>query len=203
MKQIILASEFYNCQEPIIDAIGGVTGKHVLMIPTAAFGQGKELYPQEDTEPFTDRGASLTVFDIAGKSKEDVVKEVKKADVIYLRGGSPFYLLKQAKLCEFSDVLSTHFSEGVYIGTSSGAIILTHDISYWVQYSKNAPDLNADLQGLGKIDFNFVPHAKTKNVVSAYEKNCKKGAHKQTFVLSDNQALLVQNNHIRLLQESK
>ena len=201
MKQIVLASEFYSCQEPIIEAIGGVAGKQVLMIPTAAFGEGQELDPHKDTNPFTSRGATLNVFDLAGKSKEDVEKEVKKADVIYIRGGNTFYLLEHMRQSGFADVLQNYFQNGVYIGSSAGSCVLSPDIGYSAALDDPGKASLADYKGLGLVDFNFIPHANKPRYQEFLTSSYNQTHPEKTMVLADHQALLIENNHIKLLQE--
>ena len=204
MQKIVLASEFYYCQEPIVNAIGGVKGKHVLMIPTAALGQGKKIDPQKDTEPFTfsNRGANLTVFDLAGKTRDDLTKEVLKADIIYVRGGNTFYLLEHMRNIAFKEVLEEHFKDGVYIGSSAGTCVLSPDIGYITPVDNPENATIADYTGLGLVDFNIIPHANNEKYQDFIGNSYKQPTPPQTFVLTDNQALLLENNHIRLLQET-
>ena len=202
MEKLILASEFYYCQEPIIEAIGGVKGKHVLMIPTAALTQGQQLDPKKDTEPFINRGATVNVFDLTGKTRQDLVSEVKKADVIYVRGGNTFCLLEQMNNTAFKEILKKHFKEGTYIGTSAGSIVCSNDISYAKGIDEPSKATLSDYRGLGWVDFNFIPHGQKPHYQDFIQNSYNKADPKLTFVLSDTQALLIENNHIQMLQET-
>ena len=81
-------------------------------------------------------------------------------DCIYVCGGNTFYLLHKAREVGFEKQVEALFERGgLYMGSSAGGILLTHDIR---SAGEIHPDPNkvgmTDFKGLGYFDKNVVPH---------------------------------------------
>ncbi len=155
-----LASDF---SPPMLDKmdpyIGDLSGKNVLLITTAAIGEGFLPDAQKNDAPFISRGATVNRYDIAGKIKEDVIAQIKKADIIFVAGGNTFYLLQHLKACDFKSIFSEIWAcQKIYIGSSAGSIVAGQDIEFIKEMDNPTRATLTDYTGFGWIDFLFLPH---------------------------------------------
>lgn len=108
------------------------------------------------------RGWQVFDYDIEGKTEEEVERELRDKNVVFVQGGNNFHLLKQMQKCNFREVIKRAFGRGVpYIGESAGAIVCSRDISAQRYMSgdalKEVSDLT-DFRGLGLVNFLVKPH---------------------------------------------
>jgi dipeptidase E len=131
---------------------------------------------------------------------ETCLEELKKFDVIYVQGGSGYYLLKQARACGFEAALRQLLKddEKWYIGVSAGSYIACPTIKMhgWKQ-EKNTYGLT-DLDGMNLVPFLVSVHYNREK----YRENLAEhipGAGYPVRILTDDQALYVRGDNVRLL----
>ncbi len=158
-----LASDFSPSVMTTIDPyIGDISGQNVLLITTAAIGEGFLPDVQKNDAPFLSRGATVHRYDIALKTKDEVTAHLKEADIIFVAGGNTFYLLEHLKACDFKSILSERWAhQKVYIGSSAGSIVTGSDIEFIAEMDDPSRATLTDYTGFGWIDFLFLPHFKS------------------------------------------
>jgi dipeptidase E len=162
MKAFLCADFSPDAMSKIDLYIGDLSGKRVLLITTAAIGEGFLPDGQKNDEPFISRGASVTRYDIAGKTNDDVTAYIKEADIVCVAGGNTFYLLQHLKACDFKSVLSEGWAQDkIYIGSSAGSIVAYPDIEFIKPMDDPSRANLDDTRGFGWVDFLFLPHWKT------------------------------------------
>jgi len=200
---LILASEFSDSFDKTQKLLGpDVNKKTVTIIPTAAHGEGWEPNPETNIHPFEKLGIKTTIFDIKGKSPDNVYKQIMSSDIIYVCGGNTFYLLKYMNDCNFKNALMAFLeNDGIYIGSSAGAIVMSPDISFITEMDDPSVINLNDNNGLSMIDFYFLPHLDHNELGVAAHKIIKQyQRQKETLVaLKDNQALYIKDNIVRYI----
>ena len=176
----------------------------VCFIPTASFDHhpdGNAQYVKEDKQRLTELGfKTITDVDLRKENKESLKEKLKDFDVIFVTGGSTFYLLKYMKESGFDKALKPFLEKGgIYVGVSAGSYVAGPDISgaNW----KHANDQNTvglkDLRGLGLVDFLISPHYIPEHEAIINENKDKTSY--QIFALTDSQAILVENGKIKFI----
>jgi dipeptidase E len=159
--KIFLASDFTaQSMEKIDPYLRSIAGQRVLLINTASHGEGFDPDPAQNIAPFSNRGARVIPFDLAGQGEDDVRAQVRAADIIYVAGGNTFYLLEHMNVCGMKGMLTSAWAaHKTYIGSSAGSIVMSPDIGFIAPMDDRAKAQNLQATtGLGLIDFLFLPH---------------------------------------------
>ena len=130
--------------------------------------------------------------------------KLEAADVIYAGGGNPYYLLEMMRRINFGEWLRPRLEEKVYVGGSSGAIVLspTIGVAKIKSYeSKNVPNLQ-DLNGFAFVDFEVGPHIPDWPTYEEAEEYAK--TTKNKFYAIDNKTgVQVFNDEIKVISEGE
>lgn len=187
-----LASDFSPSVMATIDPyIGDLSGKKVLLITTAAIGEGFLPDAQKNDAPFISRGANVDRYDISGQSKDAVTERVKNADIIFIAGGNTFYLLEHLKKCDLKSILSQDWAyQKIYIGSSAGSVVTGLDIDFMKEMDDPARATSTDYTGFGWIDFLFLPHFETP-----FSLDMAKAAHKIATTYNGAMPMMVFEDH--------
>ena len=136
-------------------------GLKTVFITTASETEGPDLeWLHNDRRGLEDAGFDLFDYTITGKSSEQLEKDLKDIDVVYLSGGNTFYLLLQSRKSGF-DKFDRKFMDngGIYIGTSAGSIVAATDIYVARRLEIKAyEDQLKTFEAFGLVDFVVFPH---------------------------------------------
>lgn len=164
MPEFILASELTACLPKIREIVAERKDKgRILIVPTAARGEGWEPPYESHYKPFEDMGYEAVEFDFAGKTAGEVQEALLYASAIYVTGGNTFYLMKH--IAEHLVTIRAHVEDGLlYIGSSAGAVIATPDIYYAsVVDDISKGDPNGPTGGLNFVPMAILPHFDNQN----------------------------------------
>ena len=110
------------------------TPPSLAILPTAAFHENPELAAANGLAHFQRLGAqpyAVMILDRATANDESLVSELRKADLVYLSGGSPTHLLDSLRGSRAWDSLVEMWQRGVVIaGSSAGAMVLCQKMLY-------------------------------------------------------------------------
>ncbi|XOU94849.1 MAG: Type 1 glutamine amidotransferase-like domain-containing protein [Candidatus Kerfeldbacteria bacterium] len=142
----------------------------------------------------------FTEIDIDNKTENEVRKELKDFDVIYVEGGDTFYLLKAIRNCNFKAIIEEKIEQGViYVGSSAGAYITcpTIEMATWINSNNFSYHGLTDFTGMSLVPFFIYAHYEegVKDILK--EKMRYLGCN--TKILNDEQALRIEDNKIELL----
>ncbi len=176
----------------------------ICFIPTASFDhhpEGDAFYVKKDRERLIELGFKMIIeIDLRKENEESLKEKIKNFDVIFVTGGSTFYLMKYIRESGFDRLLKPFLNKGgIYLGVSAGSYIAGPDISgaQW----KHLEDVNTvglkDLRGLGLVDFLISPHYVPEHEAIINENKNK--ASCPIFALTDSQAILVDNGEVRFI----
>jgi len=172
MKKLFLTSSFI----PVADLLPkflnfSLENKRVAFIPTASIPKKVHFYVQAAEKKLQELGLTVNVIEISEADYETSRKVIQNADILYVCGGNPDFLLMQLRQTGVDELIRQHILQGKpYIGESSGSVVLTKNIGY-VQ-KMVGPELTAPLtnyDALNLINFYPLPHYETFPFVKATE----------------------------------
>ncbi len=184
MENIIVTSGGFNSinnyvSDENIDLFKKIAnGKKVIIIANAApEGNGNYIARENVRDNFLSIGAIKA--DIVDLNKDNV-NIILDYDVIYGLGGNINFLLDLVHTTNYKELLIKFLEKGIYIGESSGSMILSHDVKYIFDIKKGTKpkyDVVFDsYEGLGLIDIIIIPHFQRekedmKDKITNYELN--------------------------------
>ncbi len=183
-----------------------LSASRIICIPTAAnvYNPDDRAWQTEEMDVLRRNGATLDLFDIAGKNPQQVALKLEQSDIVYVTGGNSFYLLEQMQRSGVANPLKALFKRGgVYIGTSVGAVVACEDIGY--VSAMDDPDMAklSSTKALNLVSYLIVPHTRHPYFdAQARQIFAKPPVGQHLIGLTDNQALLVAGTVTELVQAS-
>ncbi|HVS79004.1 MAG TPA: Type 1 glutamine amidotransferase-like domain-containing protein [Candidatus Saccharimonadales bacterium] len=223
MRLLLTSNGLSN--KSIVNAFVGLVGKpakqiKVAFIPTAAMAeQNSKNWLIDDLYRIKQLGCSVDIIDLAQLTKEEWQQRVKPCDVIFVGGGSTFYLSYWMQKSGFFEALPKLLKTKVYAGISAGSIItgqtmrvttealegigvLTED-----EYEDLGPKGRSSSKTLGFVNFNLRPHLNSKqNHKVRSEKFIKKIAGSfdgPLYAFDDASAIQVVDGRVKVISEGK
>lgn len=140
--------------------------------PTITYIPSSFQDSDEEYEYFIEYFSSLgvkyfNIFHVDRSFSRKQLRQVLKADAVYLSGGNTFYFLMQLRNTGVLGALRQYLDRGgVLVGESAGSIIMTPDIM-----TASYPDFDADdndvgltnLDAMNLVNFDFFPHFDFEN----------------------------------------
>lgn len=144
-------------------------------------------------------------IDLVDKNEKELKELLQEKDIIYVEGGNTFYLLKHAKLSGFDKVVKELLEEGkIYVGSSAGSYLACPSIKMceWINRKNWDKYGLEDLTALNLVPFMMKVHTNSysEDDMEKLQEMIKKGEH-EVKLLNDNQALLVENNNVSLIEK--
>lgn len=184
----------------------------MLFCITASNYEGGEMndWLIKDLQKLTSLGFKIDVCDINGVSKDNFLPRFEWADVLYFEGGNTQWLRNCIKKSGLEEHLVELLKTRVWIGSSAGSCVLCPTICNSCQdlFDENINGFPSD--GLGLVDFQFIPHLNNKqfqkinfeNLENA-SKNLTKIDGEKLYGVDDNSAVSVNNESIKVISEGK
>jgi dipeptidase E len=177
MKLLLTSSGITNAtiNNALVDLLGKpIVEANALCIPTAAYGTGSggpsmayQFISGSAVSRMCGLGwKSLGVLELTALpsiKEEHWVPIVQEADALLVWGGDVLYLCHWMRASGLADLLPSLRSELVYVGVSSGSMVLTPNFGEpyddWFCREPPASDLPAaDDRALGLVEFSVFPH---------------------------------------------
>ena len=187
-------------------------GLKMLFCTTASNYEGGDMneWLIEDLEKFKNLGFKIDVCDINGISKKNFLPRFEWADVFYFEGGNTQWLRDCIKKSGLEENLLRLLEARIWIGASAGSCVLCPTVCNSCQdlFDENIAAFPSD--GLGFVDFQFVPHLNNKyfpkinfeNLENA-SKNLQEIDGKKLYIVDDNGAVSVNNENVKIISEGK
>lgn len=202
---LLLTSAGMRMQDEILKLLPKSPAKTKLAhIITASNEVSPRPWRDDDKKAMLKLDIQVEDIDIKGKNENELRRILKDKDVIYVQGGSPYYLLKYVKESGFDKVVKDLVNKGVlYIGASAGSYIAcpTIEQALWKKPKRNRHGLSDEEPAMGLVPFLIVAHYEPKFAESVIA-----GINKTKYpvrVLTDNQAILVKNGKAKLVSKGK
>lgn len=207
MKQLFLCSYFAGIRDLFRQyASEKQLGKQVLFIPTAGNVEEYRGYIDEALQSFANLGFQVEVLDISFCDRETAQAKIFQSKLLYIAGGNSFYLLQELKKKHLLSLIREQIADGmVYVGESAGAIITAEDIDYSkLMDDKGVAGELSDTAALNEVDFYVLPHVGEEPFVESAQAILDTYEDKLNLLpLSNRQAVLVEGEEVRVLEENK
>ena len=205
MKKLFLASIVSNTIEKLIENLPKPPKDlKVAFIPTAADPYENKWFVDDDRNKLKEKGFNVKDVDIKGKTKQELIEELKGVDIIFVAGGNTFYLLEKARKSGFDRITKELIQEGViYVGSSAGATFVCPTIEpvKTLDEPSKAPSLKS-FEGLNLVDFVILPHFGKEKYKAKYEKIIEqyKDKNYKIITLTDQEAILVEGEKYKIIK---
>ncbi|HRI05474.1 MAG TPA: Type 1 glutamine amidotransferase-like domain-containing protein [Candidatus Dojkabacteria bacterium] len=173
-------------------------GMKVLFIPTGGNPEPNLTWIKEDYSIIVeDLKVDIQAYDIEDMNEGQIRELVPQFDMIWMSGGVTSYLMNAVIKTGFNNIMKEVIENDiVYVGSSSGAMILnpTLDVAAW--YIGEEDSESAGVKGLGYTDYYVYPH---------YHENLKEEIIKRKnftaplYLMKNEQAICIDNGEITYL----
>lgn len=187
-------------------------GLKMLFCTTASNYEGGDMneWLIEDLEKLKNLGFKIDVCDINGINKENFLPRFEWADVFYFEGGNTQWLRSCIKNSGLEENLLKLLETRIWIGASAGSCVLCPTVCNSCQdlFDEDIQGFPSD--GLGFVDFQFVPHLNNEYFPKINFENLEKASKnlqeidgKKLYIVDDNGAVSVNNENIKIISEGK
>lgn len=164
----------------------------VAFIPTAGDPYGDDKpWMEADRNKLVELGFQVANFDLKEKTKDEVRAALETADVIFVAGGSCFYLLQKARESGFDKVIKEiEHSDKTYIGSSAGSCIAGPDLEPIALIDDPEKAKLDSTKAFGLVDLVVLPHHGNPKYDEIHEKVMKDFGKKYKIkILTDDQMI--------------
>lgn len=157
---------------------------------------------RNDRRALVNAGFEVQDYTFTGKIKDEIEKDLKDFDYIYMSGGDASYLLEQSQKSDFIPLIKDLIENKgkIYIGTSAGSIITGPRLPDF--YSPEGYELeNRDCYGF--VNFTILPHWGSVHFKEKYLNGRLEIAYRESQVplilLSDNQYIMIDHGKMQIV----
>lgn len=187
-------------------------GIKMLFCTTASNYEGGEMndWLIEDLEKVKKLGFKIDVCDINGIGIDNFLPRFEWADVFYFEGGNTQWLRSCIKNSGLEEHLLKLLKTKIWIGASVGSCVLCPTVCNSCQDLFDEDIEGFPIDGLGLVDFQFVPHFNSKDFPKINVENLKNASKnlremdgKKLYIVDDNGAVSVNNENVKIISEGK
>lgn len=202
--KLLLTSIASNVIERALPLLPKASGDcKVICIPTAANGEaGDKQWLHDELAGMRGAGLNLIMFELEGKTRMELESTFQNADIIYLTGGSTFYLLEKMRACDFEPVIRSFLARGgLYIGSSASTIACCPDIDFVREADSPEKTSLQDTSGLNLVAFPITVHMNQDSFAQKFATALYnfRQTSQPVICLNDDQALFIENSTIKII----
>jgi dipeptidase E len=201
--RLFLASEAKHpdTMKKLEEYVGGLDGKSIAYIPTAANGEKWESWKDGGTWNLVQTlNIKLDKVLLEDYGNDSVLEKIINKDIVWFAGGMVGYLLYWMKRCSLDKHLEKILQKTIYVGSSAGSMVLcknTTDIATW-GFVDN--ELGAsEIKPLGIVDFDIYPHFE-ENLFDQIKQNYKGN---KLYLLKNGEEIIVEDGKVRVIGEER
>lgn len=201
--KLFLSSEVKNplTTKKLDEHVGGLKGKKIAYIPTAANGEVWESWKTGGSwELAQSLNADITLVLLEDCWNKDIIPQLEGKDIIWFAGGQPGYLMYWIRRAQVDKHLKRILDAGaLYVGSSAGSMIAgkTNEVTEWYE-GENEYGANV-IPTLNLVDFDIYPHYKEEQL--EHIKNHYKG--KKLYLLKDGEEIIVENEKVIIVGKER
>ena len=182
----------------------------MLFCTTASNYDGGEMndWLIKDLDYFKELGFKIDVCDINGVELEKLLSRFEWADVYFFEGGNTQWLRSCIKNSGLEKYLVKLLEKRIWVGASAGSCVLCPTVCNSCQDLFGEDIKNLPVDGLGFVDFQFIPHYNSewfpkirKENIQNVSENLKKIDGEKLYVLDDSGAIFVNDGNIKVISE--
>lgn len=208
MKLLLTSAGLSN--KSIIDALSLLLGKssegvRLAYIPTASNVEaGDKGWLIDEYNKCERAGFVVDIVDISALDRSFWEPRLKQAKVIFVGGGKTFHLKEWIDKSGLGELLPSLLQERVYVGSSAGSCVCGPQIFSSVSsFCEGSGDL-VKRDGMGWIDFHFIPHFNSEYFSKINEDNIKMvgdTVEEPIYALDDESAIVINGRDFRVVSE--
>ena len=202
--RLVLSSAGIRTPE-LAEALSGLVGKPLADINAAVINEASAVEPGDKTWFLNELndlrkyiGGEIDFVDLLALNTDEVKERIAFADVIYVVGGNPDYLLHLYNKTGFGQSLKdTLFNDKVYVGSSAGSMVLGRRGStneYQNYYGEDRTFGTEDYMGI--VDFVIKPHFESPDLPKNHKDILLKASVEEKqliYAVRDDQAIVVKD----------
>ncbi len=212
--KLILASQGLNNQT-IANSLFELAGKKpeeikLSFVPTAAnlYNGGKSWFIKDLANIDKYDFAEIDIVDISALPKKLWKPRLEKADIIFVEGGDPFYLMGWIKKTGLDKLLPELLKTRIYVGSSSGGIVLGQKIPEKCrELYESDPQNQGNIDGLGIVNLTFLSHYYEEGfpltLTNEVATELAKELGTEIYAIDDQTAIVINGDHLKVVTEGK
>lgn len=210
MKRLFLTSEVQYVANDIAKKLGDEVKKQAVFITTTINDKPRSDlgWHYANKASMEKVGIRFDMYNIAGKTKEQIHSDLSEYQIMYVEGGNSYYLLQEAQKNNFGAYVKQRVEGGmIYIGTSAGSVIVGPDIEP-VRRDETTP-LAPDLKGtkaFNIVNFVILPHWGGEEYRKLYDEYRINHIYNEDFpyiLLTDNQYVEITDDWYKIIDVTK
>lgn len=148
---------------------------------------------------------SVNIADISAVPEDIWRPQIENADVLFFEGGNTYHLMRWINKSGLVKLLPELLKTKVYVGLSAGSMVTNPDLSLRLSQIIYGEDMEEEpMNGLGYVDFYFLPHLNSPDLPNCTEEKIREVAKtlsKKIYALDDQSALKVVNGKVEIITE--
>ncbi|GAA1618317.1 Type 1 glutamine amidotransferase-like domain-containing protein [Actinoplanes couchii] len=194
---LFLGSQGLGALGSWLDGLTRRPGRAVL-VPTAGNPMPATPWVDVAEAAMTAEGLSVHRFDLESATPEQVQAVLAGADLVFVTGGYPIFLLEHAQRSGFLHAVRQDVTSGrlAYAGISAGALLAAPDLERY--RGDDDPGRVNDTAGLELVSFYPLPHANRGREERYSKVIAEEGDRHDFVVIRDDQAAIVHGDVLGL-----
>lgn len=213
MKILLTSAGLTN--KTISNALFDLVGKRpeeisLVYVPTASnVEMGDKSWAIEDLmDVYKQNFKSVAIADISAVSKDIWKPQFDGADVLFFEGGDTHHLMEWINKSGLKELLPEYMKTKVWCGISAGSMVTTPDLATKISQAVYDEDLDkiGEMDGLGFVDFYFLPHLNSPWFSKLTEENIKKlpeRISRKIYAMDDQGAVKVVDGKVEIVTEGQ
>lgn len=210
MKLLLTSAGLSNktITNALVDLLGEpAKGLRLAFVPTAAnVEEGEKDWLIDDLNNCRNAGFEVDIVDISALAKDQWKPRLEQAKVLFFGGGNTFHLMHWINKSGLAEILPKLLETRIYAGISAGSCIAGPTIVNSVQNLFGEKYELEIKEGLGMVDFQFIPHLNSPYFDKIRKENLELGAkdiEEPVYALDDQSAMVVNGESIEVLSEGE
>jgi dipeptidase E len=149
---------------------------------------------------------SIDIVDVSAIDRKLWFARMEEADVLYFGGGNRYHLVEWMTRSGLTEVLPGLLRQKVYVGMSAGSMVTGKRLGLGLSHIlyKDDVERTEDIDGLGYVDFTFLPHLNNPYFVNLRNdiiEEAIRGTTGSIYAVDDHSALKIVDNQVSVVSE--
>jgi dipeptidase E len=173
--------------------------RHAVLVPTAGNPMAATPWVEVAATALTAAGLTVDRLDLETAAPGAVTAALSPADLVFVTGGYPIFLLEHARRTGFASTVTRAVMAGTlaYAGMSAGAALAGPDLAGY--RTDDDPGRVSDTAGLGLVSFYPLSHADRGREQTYAQLIAERGDRYEFVPIRDDEAVLVNGRFWRRL----
>ncbi|MEO3876215.1 Type 1 glutamine amidotransferase-like domain-containing protein [Nonomuraea sp. B12E4] len=195
MRKVFLGSAGLGALPPWLASLP-LTARHAVLVPTAANPLPAAPWVEAADSLLRGEGMVVERLDLERAGAADVERALRGADLVFVAGGYPLFLLEHVQRTGFDRVVAPAVREGRlgYADVSAGAALAAPDLGYYREadaaIDPGDPGAPESTRGLGLVPFLVLAH-RNRGRAERHDRQVARHGEQAYLSINDDQAVVV------------